>query len=693
MTRPRLVFCGIALLALAAVPVSTQQAPPAQTQPAPVLRVEVPAAEVTLPLGQEMTLTAVVRDAAGAVVSDAQIVFASSNFRQLAVDPSTGVMRAAEPGTYTVTITAVPAGAAAPTGRGGRGGRGGGDDAPNRATVTVTVPEPPIRSVEFVDLPARVYAGTLITLAVKAVDEADRDRSDEEVMFASSMPAVAAVNRFGQVRLLAPGTTTISATVGGVTASSAVRVAENPVARLNLTASMETARTGDVIRFSAEALGAGGQAVADVPVHFAVMADPAPGILGAGATAQIEPDGRFVAERSGLYTVVATTGAQTATHTVEITERDVARNIELVGHGPVRDRHTSDLWVWEGVDGRDYAVTGTWGADGHAYFWDVTDKANPEKIGEVQVDARTVNDVKVSEDGRVAVISREGASNRRNGFVMIDVSNPRAGLPILSTFDDQLTGGVHNVFIYDKHVYALSAGQRYDIINIEDPRNPTRVGTYTHNKPGPRIHDVWVQDGIAYSSNWTYGVVAVDVGGGGKGGSPENPVLLGEYAYPSGWNHAAYPYTSQSTGKRYIFAGDENFPEGTPTTRAGRAAGWIHVIDMTDWENPKEVARYAVEDAGTHNLWVEDDKMYVAYYNGGLRVVDVSGELMGDLGRQGREIGKFYSYDPEGFIPNAPFVWGPQPFKGHVFFSDFNSGLYVVRITDDPPRGRRGEPR
>jgi hypothetical protein len=66
---------------------------------------------------------------------------------------------------------------------------------------------------------------------------------------------------------------------------------------------------------------------------------------------------------------------------------------------------------------------------------------------------------------------------------------------------------------------------------------------------------------------------------------------------------------------------------------------------------------------------------------------------MGDLGRQGREIGKYYSYDPEGFIPNAPFVWGPQPYKGHVFFSDFNSGLYIVRITDDPPRGRRGEPR
>jgi hypothetical protein len=106
----RLVPCGIALLALAVVPVGSQQA--AQTQQTPALRVEVPASEVTLRLGEQMTLTAVVRNAAGALVEDATLVFSSSNRRQLAVEPSTGVMEATEPGTYTVTITAVPAGGA-----------------------------------------------------------------------------------------------------------------------------------------------------------------------------------------------------------------------------------------------------------------------------------------------------------------------------------------------------------------------------------------------------------------------------------------------------------------------------------------------------------------------------------------------------------------------------------------------------
>ena len=60
---------------------------------------------------------------------------------------------------------------------------------------------------------------------------------------------------------------------------------------------------------------------------------------------------------------------------------------------------------------------------------------------------------------------------------------------------------------------------------------------------------------------------------------------------------------------------------------------------------------------------------------------------------QGREIGMFMPYDAEGFIPNAPFTWGPQPFKEHIFFSDWNSGLWAVKLKD-PERPDRviGEP-
>jgi len=208
------------------------------------------------------------------------------------------------------------------------------------------------------------------------------------------------------------------------------------------------------------------------------------------------------------------------------------------------------------------------------------------------------------------------------------------------------TCGVHNIFISKNHVYALSAGRKYYIINIEDPKSPRIVNNFELGTPGHSIHDVWVEDGIAYSSNWSDGVQLVDVGNGIAGGSPENPKHIASYAYPSGANHAAFPYRSKATGKFYVIAGDEMFPYGLNLNQENIAGGFLHIIDFTDLENPEEIARFEVPGAGSHNLWIEDDILYVAFYNGGVRVVDLSGELMGDLFKQGREIGWIIPSDP-----------------------------------------------
>jgi hypothetical protein len=84
-------------------------------------------------------------------------------------------------------------------------------------------------------------------------------------------------------------------------------------------------------------------------------------------------------------------------------------------------------------------------------------------------------------------------------------------------------------------------------------------------------------------------------------------------------------------------------------------------------------------------MWVEDDRLYVAYYQAGARIVDVSGELRGDLWRQGREIGWFMTETATGDTPNATMAWGPQPYKGSLFVSDLNSGLWVLRLGAGEP--------
>ena len=51
----------------------------------------------------------------------------------------------------------------------------------------------------------------------------------------------------------------------------------------------------------------------------------------------------------------------------------------------------------------------------------------------------------------------------------------------------------------------------------------------------------------------------------------------------------------------------------------------MHVVDVSDINHPRKVAEYAVPEAGSHNMWVENDILYMGYYTGGGRVLAVTG--------------------------------------------------------------------
>jgi len=562
--------------------------------------------------------------------------------------------------------------------------------------VPVVVSWPAISEVVVTAEPGRLYEGTQIAHSAVALHPDGTERPDPQIRWISSNPSVATVDRFGRVEGVAPGSVTITAAVAvdGARTDLNYTVEAFTGARIEITGGDDQARTGDVLNFQARVMTAAGAELPEVPTTWSYQFTPDDSIAAPGAAGIVE-DGDFVAEVPGRYDILAMAGDVAGRTTVEVRGRDAVRQVEIMGQGSVSHVHTSDLWVFEGLDGRDYAVTGTWGANGVAYFWDVTDPAATVKVDSIQVDARTVNDVKVSPDGRYAALSREGASNRRNGVVIIDLADPRSPT-IAATYDEGLTGGVHNMFAQDDYLFALSGGDKYVILDMSDIYNPRYVSEYNH--PDSRIHDVWVHDGIAYSSEWGNGVVVVDVGNGQWGGTIENPVFVNNVPYPVGRTHAAFPYVQESTGKVYLFLGDEilsrrgNAFEGFGSNAAfdpetGRGGvqspsdGYIHIIDFTDPMNPKDVARYHVPEFGTHNMWVEDDMLYVAYYEGGLRMVDVSGELKGNLATQGREVAVFKPFDPQGFMANQPNAWGPQPHKGYIFLADFNSGLWSIKLS------------
>lgn len=625
---------------------------------------------IVVEVGAEQQLKASLMNEGGETLPDT-ILFYSRNGGNLEVSRE-GYVKANKPGTYSVLAM-----------------RSGPREQRVTKQFNIDVPYPPIAEVQFKNVPENIYSKTTLDLYVDVIDEMDLIRENPDLTITSDNQSVAMVSH-GKLMALKAGKARITAESEGKKATLDLNIKENPASSMMIENSETNIRTGDVITLNAKAMTGNGREV-NVPITYSFVAQPEDN-LGQGAEGQISQEGKFVANKPGIFTLTARSGNAIAEQIIRVKDRNVAQDIEMVGHGEVLDVHTSDLWIWEGIDGRDYAITGTWGANGDTYFWDVTDPSNIVSIDTVRVDARTVNDVKISADGTIGVITREGASDRKNGMVVLDVSNPR-DVKILSEYNEGLTGGVHNAFIYEDHVYAVNNGRRYDIINIEDPENPYTVGRFELDTPGHSIHDVWIEDGIAYSSNWRDGVVAVDIGSqdselADAGGSPENPVMLGSYTYPSGRNHAAFPFKSESTGDFYVIAGDESFPYGLPTrSNPVAAAGWIHFIKFDGWDQPKEVARYQVPEAGTHNFWVVGDLLFVAYYNAGLRIVDISGELMGNLYDQGREIAKFEPTHPDAIVPNAPFTWGPQPYKGHIFISDWNSGLWAIKLVDRPEQG------
>jgi hypothetical protein len=665
----------VARSGLLVVAVATQAR--AQYSTTPVTKLVAEPAKLTLRAGDSVAFKVRAYDAQGKEVTDAAVRASGPRLALLFGD---GFVKALKGGSYTAVATNFPAPGTAPV----------------VLEIPVLVTWPALRKIEITPEPGRLYVGTMLAETAKGTHANGSERSDLAVTWRSSDASVATVDRFGNISALKPGAVTITAEAEGVSGQRRYTVAANPVSSIDMGIRQNTVRTGDVVHLIATPRRANGTPVTDAKIAWTYMYSPddtikAPG--GAGIVDQVPDHGGFTsvfaANSPGRFVLQAQVGSAFARTVVDVKPRDVRRRISVMGRGTVHGTHTSDLWPWTGRDGRDYCLVGTWGGDGYALVFDITDMSNIVKTDSIKVDARTINDVTVSPDGRYGVLTREGASNRVNGVVILDLASP-AHPKIASTFDQELTGGVHNAFATNDYLFAVSGGQKYVIIDVKDIYRPKYVSEYKH--PDARLHDLWVRDGIAYSAQGGVGTVVVDVGNGKYGGSIEHPKLITVFPVQSG--HEIFPYYQKSTGKTYLFIGDEEMNregrvwEGTnywgSIFQAGGVAqtsgGYTHIVDFTDPMNPKKVARYHLEDYGTHDIIVEDDILYQAYYDGGIRVVDVSGELLGNLTDQRREIAVFKSYDPEGFTKNAPFVMNAMPWKGQVLFTDFNSGLWAMKL-------------
>lgn len=635
-------------------------------QPSPVATVEVTATKTEAEVGQQVQLTVVAKDAGGKVVNERPSTYFAGPFDAATADEN-GVIRLHGPGE-------VIAGAIV-------GGKNG--------IVTIKVRPAGIKTVEIDELKTPLVVGGTTQLAATARIFSGDPRSDVPITWSSENPSVATIDAGGIVTGTGAGTATIKATAQGVTGTTAVTVVKNNLRSLTIEPATSGAKTGDVLHFAAK-----GSPAADFTARWSVS--------GSGAT--VYPDGSFVAEQPGTYVINAGSGNVSATASVVVAPRNAERELELVGRVPFKEFQGAEEWITG-----NYAYYST--ISDRFLVYDISDPAHPKLTDTVKVDARLVNDIMSTADGKILVISREGASNRKNGIAFYDTSDP-AHPKLISEYTATVTGGVHSAFVNTHYVYLTDdATGSMRVIDFADVKNPKEVGRWQTENPivatvrtkegeeiaGRYLHDLFVKDGLAYLAYWHDGVVILDVGAGLKGGSPERPQLVSQFRfnhnelYGNGWLAGTH---SVFRDRNYLFVGDEVFPSffDIGSHRRIPVRGICHVLDLSDINHPQKVAEYPVPEGGAHNMWVEDGVMYMGYYSGGGRVVDVSGELRGDLYRQGREIGRLFTGDPDSYRPNLPFTWGAQPYKGLIYFNDINSGLWIVKLGEKVDKGSTTAP-
>jgi hypothetical protein len=550
----------------------------------------------------------------------------------------------------------------------------------------VTVSRPHIASIDIAAPSAPLpVGGTQLLTAVPRNPSGD-PRTDIALTWSSLDPKIASIDSAGLVHALSPGKARIRVAGDNVTSDASIEVHKNSVSALAISPATTSAKTGDVLHFAAK-----DKSGATIPFQIVWSVE--------GSGAQIDPDGGFVAERPGTYTVLATVGDRESSASVVVAPRDIARNVEVVGHAMPKDEQFAEEWIWG-----HYAYLST--ISDKLFIFDIADPAHPQPADPLKVDARLINDVSVTADGKIGVITREGASSRKNGIVFLDTTDAMHP-KVLSEYTATVTGGVHSAYINSHYVYLTDdATGSLRVIDFADVKNPKEVARWQVESSGQMqvvlpdnegvetagryLHDLQVVDGLAYLAYWRDGAVILDVGNGIKGGSPEHPQLVSNFRfnydelYGNGWlsgAHAIFRY------KNYLFVGDEVFPAIFSIASRNRipVRGIIHVLDVSDISHPREVATYSVPEAGSHNLWVVNDVLYMGYYNGGARVLDVSGELRGELYNQGREIAHFWTGDPAGFRPNLPFAWGAFPYQDLIYVNDIHSGLWIIRLGTPRP--------
>jgi choice-of-anchor B domain-containing protein len=267
----------------------------------------------------------------------------------------------------------------------------------------------------------------------------------------------------------------------------------------------------------------------------------------------------------------------------------------------------------------------------------------------------------------VYMVSQEGSM----GLMIVDMSPVNSGLPAkLVTNNSQLFQTAHTVYCdtttSPARLYATYAGAGgVMIMSLADPAKPKEVG-----KMGGETHDMYAKGDLMYRSTQRRGTLeiwnvanpaaptrssTIDLTAKSRelGEVPSNGTVITHNAWPS-------------EDGNYLFTTEE--------TLGCSIKSW----DIRNPAAPKYVSRHpAVKGVIAHNVYVKGNRMYVAHYTAGLRIVDITNPAaMVELAYQ------------RSSTSTALFAgtWGGYFWykSGYLIHGDFEQGLIVVRDDSNP---------
>jgi len=408
-------------------------------------------------------------------------------------------------------------------------------------------------------------------------------------------------------------------------------------------------------------------------------------------------------------------------------------NMQLVGYNDEviqRGRVISGMWVVG-----NYAYLGTfegyYGPDGNGHtgrllIVDVSNPAQPKLTGELALDDTTTTELKVNEEGTIAVLTNERASfppflpadasdeervqkrldNAKKsalGFTVIDVSD-KSNPKMLSRWVNRAPDGhretCHAVFVHKTYAYCASiggevrGGRGVVIVDISDPKNPKEIAVLTNptldfgkhqDEAAIWTHDLWVQDDpsgrvFAYVANGHGGLQIWDVT------VPSYPLRVGSWTE---WGMDFWAHSARSTpdGKITV-VGPEEEDKGPP--------GFLAILDTSNVQSPRLLSTWKIpghdwqseEEGGfwtPHYYDIAHNRIYLANYHAGVWVIDISDPTNPKtVASFGPESYKPRSKDAPAlsgsFQPIVPFTWAVEENGGYVYVSDMFSGFYVLKL-------------